>query len=105
MHQALAASTTLPAPLCANFLASATAHSFRASGVRSSSVVLQSLFLTRHTLLANMLQWCFSEGVFSALDGAVASVERLWHGKEDRERHKKQHHQKAKKVSCSGFAA
>ena len=52
-----------------------------------------------------MLWWCTSEGAFSALDGAVASVEWVWYGHEGHKRHKRQLHRQAKKVSCTGSAA
>ena len=68
---------------------------------KTSSVAPQSIFLTRHTMLASMLRWCTSEAAFSALDGAVLCIEWLWYGKEDRTRHKEQLCRRAKKVSYS----
>ena len=57
----------------------------------------------------SILEGAFStsilEGAFSTLDGAVASVEWVWYNQEDRERHNKQLHRAAKKVSCTGHAA
>lgn len=86
-------------------MADATAQSVCAYAVKASCVVLQSIFLAEHKMLASMLWYCTSEGAFSALDGAVASVEWVWYGQECRKRHKKQLRRQVKKVSCTGFAA
>ena len=79
-------------------------HSEHASTVSPSSAILQSIFLTSHTVLASMQRWCLPEGAFSTLDGAVASIEWVWYNQEDSERHKKQLHRAAKTVSCTGHA-
>lgn len=66
---------------------------------KTSSVAPQSIFLTRHTMLASLLRWCTSEVAFSALDGAVLCIEWLWYGKEGRAPHKEQLRRRAKKAS------
>ena len=53
-----------------------------------------------HASIASTLRFCLPEGAFKALDGFMAAIERVWHGKEGcKQRKKKLRRKAARKVS------
>ena len=54
-----------------------------------------------HATVASMLRFCLSAGAFNALDGFMAAIERLCHGKEGSKQRKKKLRRKARKLSCT----